>query len=149
MRRVIKFVYERTALIAWKLYGRVTYKLDDQATQTFSSSHRSYNTSLHSPVAHNLHSVRAARPTISTISLGRPCKHALVLRPCAELVLRAARDAHATKVAQESPNLSTLVHSLQTGPHSSLEEGVDRFDLPRAIEALPRPFTSSLVSSTS
>jgi hypothetical protein len=64
---------------------------------------------LHSPVAHNLHSVRAAQPTISTISIGRPREHALVLRPCAERVLRAARDAHATKVAQISPNLLALV----------------------------------------
>jgi Family of unknown function (DUF6535) len=31
MRRVIKFVYEHTGLIAWKLYGRVIYKLDDHS----------------------------------------------------------------------------------------------------------------------
>jgi hypothetical protein len=31
MRRVIKFVYERTGLIAWKFYGRVIYKLDDHS----------------------------------------------------------------------------------------------------------------------
>ena len=29
IRRVIKFIYERTGLIAWKVYGRVIYKLDD------------------------------------------------------------------------------------------------------------------------
>jgi hypothetical protein len=33
MRRVIKFVYESTAFIAWELYGRVTYKLDDHSTR--------------------------------------------------------------------------------------------------------------------
>jgi hypothetical protein len=31
MRRVIKSVYERTGLIAWKLYGRVFHKLDDHS----------------------------------------------------------------------------------------------------------------------
>jgi Family of unknown function (DUF6535) len=31
MRRVVKFVYEHTGLIAWKLYGRVIYKLDDHS----------------------------------------------------------------------------------------------------------------------
>jgi hypothetical protein len=31
LRRVIKFVYEHTGLIAWKLYGRVIHKLDDHS----------------------------------------------------------------------------------------------------------------------
>ena len=42
MRRVIKFVYEHTGLIAWKLYGRVIYKLDDHSrrlAQGFARSH--------------------------------------------------------------------------------------------------------------
>jgi len=29
IRRVIRFIYERTGLIAWKVYGRVIYKSDD------------------------------------------------------------------------------------------------------------------------
>ena len=31
MRRVVKFFYERTGLVAWKLYGRIIYKLDDHS----------------------------------------------------------------------------------------------------------------------
>lgn len=31
MRRVVKLFYERTGLVAWKLYGRIIYKLDDHS----------------------------------------------------------------------------------------------------------------------
>jgi len=31
MRRVAKFFYERSGLVAWKLYGRIIYKLDDHS----------------------------------------------------------------------------------------------------------------------
>ncbi len=31
MRRVVKFIYEHTGFVVWKLYGRVLYKLDDHS----------------------------------------------------------------------------------------------------------------------
>src|SRR6266404_7378498 len=31
MRRVVKFMYEHTGFVVWKLYGRVLYKLDDHS----------------------------------------------------------------------------------------------------------------------
>ena len=31
MRRVVKFFYERTGFVVWKLYGRIIYKLDDHS----------------------------------------------------------------------------------------------------------------------
>jgi hypothetical protein len=31
MRRVVRFIYERTGIVSWKLYGRVLFKLDDHS----------------------------------------------------------------------------------------------------------------------
>ena len=33
MRRVVKFIYERTGIVVWKLYGHILFKLDDHSVR--------------------------------------------------------------------------------------------------------------------